>query len=207
MRRRLVVAAWCGILLAMPSLVRAGFPVPDPNHSDVPACLLACPQGDAPYTVVIRDFAGGTIAGAFVALDFSNCPAFVHCHGTDPGTHYDDANHRAGAVTNAIGIATLNLAMGGTCPGGQVKVYADGVLMRTVAYVSPDLDGDQDVDGDDDALMQSKLGSADPVADLDCSGQVTAQDAQILTTHLGHVCDGATRARPYRWGELKLLYR
>jgi hypothetical protein len=57
------------------------------------------------------------------------------------------------------------------------------------------------------ALLEAKLGQADPTGDFDGDGVVTAADVAALEAHVGHACQVATRVAPSTWGRLKLLYR
>jgi hypothetical protein len=111
------------------------------------------------------------------------------------------------ASTNLLGVAELPIRLGGVCPDSLVAVYDEGVLLGRRSVVSPDQNGDEIVDAADLALLQAKLGLADPTGDFDGDGIVTAADVTLLQAHMGHACSAATPARPTSWGRLKLIYR
>ena len=91
-------------------------------------------------------------------------------------------------------------------------MFADGVLLKTYALASPDQDGDGgvvSVIGNDDPIFASKLGTADPTADFDCSGGlVDDQDQFLFFFHHSHSCLGfVDPVKRGSWGRLKSHYR
>ena len=183
--------------------------VPSPANSTVPPCFVACPAGDVSYTVVVRDIASNPVTGSTVELDFSACPAFPVCTGCCADVTIDPQNHRVRKVTNASGIATFVLKMGGVCGGQRMRVFADGVMLSSgVAVASPDQDGNLFVDAGDALHVYGLIGSHDASADFDCDGTVTQADYDWMTSHHGgHSCENAVPASPRSWGVLKLIYR
>lgn len=190
--------------------------VPSAANSTVPTCLVACPLGDIPFTVVVRDLANNPVVNSVVVLDFSTCAAAYLC--TVPGTQPDPYTVNLGArtitmVSDATGTANFPLRVGGVCAAGTVRVFADGVLLGTRALASPDQDGNGYVyvhvfqPQNDGTLFVPKLGTSDPTADFDCNGTVTGSDETILYAHLDHACEGVVAAKRSSWGSVKSFYR
>lgn len=193
--------------LIHPAVSRAS--VPSPSNSEVPACLAACPAGDMVIVIVVRDIAGNPIANSTVWLDFSACPAFTICtpEPTDPYI-YDAPTRTVRATTDASGTVRFPLRAGGVCgTANGVSVFADGVFLAGRTLASPDQNGDQIVDGADDAIVNGKLGTPDPTADFDCDGMVTAADVGVVQSHYPHACVEPTSAGVRSWGSVKIIYR
>jgi hypothetical protein len=178
--------------------------VPSPATSTHDPCFVVCPLADITYHVTVRDVAGIPIVNSTVVLDFSQC-GFVHCQVQPSGIVVNDVAHTMSTLTNASGVASFPLAMGGCCP--SVLISADGVLLATVSMTSPDQDASLLVNGVDNALVTAQVGTANGCADLDCSGTVTATDVAIVVAHNGHSCTGVVPTRPQSWGTLKTIYR
>src|SRR5262249_24563110 len=149
--------------------------VPSPANSTLPACMVLCPFGDIPFTVVVRDLANVPLNNSIVVLDFSGCPAAHLCEpfGGFPYTT-DLVARRLSKATDASGRVTFPAHVGGRGPAGCGKVFAEWVLRRSSALASPDQDGSgftyNIADTADLPLITAKLGTADPTADLDCDG-------------------------------------
>ena len=202
-----LIALAAGLLLSSPSVATSG--VPDPFNSTVPQCLLGCPAGDFTITIVVRDLAANPVAGSTVQLVFSACAAFTVCPPL-PGDGYTWAagTRTISAVTNASGTVNLKLRAGGVCATvGGVSVYADGVFLGGRTFASPDQNGDLFVNLVDQGIANGKLGAADPTADFDCDGVVTAADLGVVGAHQGHSCEGPTPTHRNTWGSVKILYR
>jgi hypothetical protein len=174
----------------------------------VPDCLTFCPTGDMTVRVVVRDFASNPVAGALVQLDFSACPAFVHCDrvASDPYT-YDDANRRVLRTADMNGVADFPVRMGGVCAAQTVKVFAGGVQIHLCSLASPDQDGDLVVNATDAGIIAGKNGSNDSTGDFDCDHVVSDLDVAVVGAHLRHACDLPTRLQHKSWGKLKMIYR
>lgn len=183
--------------------------VPDPANSEVPACLAACPAGDLVIVIVVRDFNNIPIENSSVVIDFSECPAFIICPPSKSDPYiYDDVSRTVRVLTDASGAARFPLRAGGVCgTANGVFVFADGVLLANCTFASPDQDGNLSVSAADLAIANGKLGAADPTADFDCDGTVTAADISVVQSHLFHDCTGVTPTRPRSWGSIKVLYR
>jgi hypothetical protein len=203
----------CGIIalavvasIVHPGNATAGFPVPSPANSSLPPCIATCPLGDLPIQVVVRDFSNVPIVNSVVQLDFCACSGAHFCPPA-PGDGYLFATPCAvQAVTNAFGVVTFSLHLGGSCTG-LVTIYADGVVLGTRHYASTDQNGDLAVDNTDVGILTAKLGGSDPSGDLDCSGFVQPPDLTILLAHQGHLCSLATGLKQTYWGGLKIRYR
>lgn len=194
----------CVAVFAPPA--RAG--VPSAANSYVEPCMVMCPNGDIPFTVIVRDLANNPINGASVVLDFSNCPAAFICPAV-PGDPYNvnPASRTIRMFTGADGRVTFPARVGGTC--NDVKIFANGVLIAGRTLASPDQDGSGIVDpGIDGALFAAKLGGFDATADYNCNFGVDAGDQVIQTAHRNHVCTGiVVPTRTSTWGAVKLHYR
>lgn len=183
--------------------------VPSAANSTVPACLSACPLGDMPITIVVRDIASNPVGFSQVVLEFANCPGFYLCPiaSNDPYTGIPGDPTAVRAFTNSAGSVTFPLRAGGGCAANTVNVFADGVLLAQRAFSSPDQNGDGVVLSADQALLAAKVGGSDPTGDLDCSGTVTAADQTIAGQHGSHSCNGIVNPVQRRsWGMLKAHY-
>jgi len=198
-------------LLAMVIALSFSGPAPDvlgtpsPGDSTVPACLVFCPLGDSTTVIVVRDNAHNAIMNAYVTLDFSACPVFVHCPSSPPYV-FDDAAKTVSASTGLDGVVRFQLEMGGVCPSATVKVRADGILLRECSLASPDQDGDLLVSLGDAAIAGTKEGTADATADFNCDGVVGSDDVAVVDSHFGHLCDQVTPSHPRSWGSVKIRY-
>jgi hypothetical protein len=201
-------------LLMMLGTGPAAAAVPSVANSTVPPCLVACPFGDIPFDVVVRDLANNPVANSSVVIDFSECPAAFIC--TAPGSQPDPYTVNLPARTiqlfsNASGLAHFPLRVGGGCGANTVRVFADGVLLGQRALASPDQDGDgftSNILNNDFAIFTAKLGTSDPTADLDCDSDVDADDQQIFFTHASKTCQGfVDAAHRSSWGHVKSHYR
>ncbi|MEQ1832256.1 MAG: hypothetical protein ABL977_04310 [Candidatus Eisenbacteria bacterium] len=207
MRAWLLVVGLMTAIALSAEPVRAG--VPSAAFSYVDPCMVLCPNGDLPFTVIVRDLANNNLNGVSVVLDFSASPGTFICPAV-PGDPYlvNPLAMTLRMFTGADGRVTFPARVGGTGP--DVKVFANGVLIAVRALASPDQDGNGIVDpGIDGALFAAKLGHFDPTADYDCS--VTNNDAAdqaIQTAHRNHACSGiVVPTRTTTWGTLKLHYR
>lgn len=204
---RLAALVLLGAVLAHPGPAVAG--VPDPNNSTVPQCLTACPDGDMPFTIVVRDLNSTPLGGVNVVLDFTACPDFTVCalKPTDPYL-WNPATRQVSAGTNAAGSVTFPIRAGNLCDTAHgVLVFASGVMLAGRTMASPDQNGDQLVDGVDDAIVTGKVGLPDPTADFDCDGTVTLADVGVVQAHFHHACIEPTKAESRSWGGVKIIYR
>lgn len=200
------------LLAAAASLATAA--VPSPVNSTLPACMVLCPLGDIPFTVIVRDLANNPVAGSSVVISFEGCPNSVHVCPQLPSDPYDvnPALPSLRMFADASGSVTFPARVGGTGPAGCAAVFADGVLMRNYALASPDQDGDgltSNLLNTDHLIFNAKLGTADPTADMDCSGGVVdGADQVIYFLHGAQSCLGFIDAVHRRtWGSVKSHYR
>jgi hypothetical protein len=207
---RFATLAFAGGLLAAALAPPAMAAVPSPVNSTFPHCLVTCPFGDMHVVVTVRDIANNPVAGASVVFDFSDCAGAFLCPQM-PGYPYD-VNVGARTIrmfTDAAGTADIPLHVGGFCGAGSVRLFANGIFFTSYALASPDQNGDGVVNGVYDlALFTAKLGTTDPTADFDCSGNVDAGDTAIFNQHAAHACDGIVLPTERRsWGSVKQHYR
>jgi hypothetical protein len=203
-RYPLLLAALLLMTFANPALAS----VPSPANSNVPDCLITGPGGNFAFPVTVRDIAFIPISNSNVVIDFTGCSAVVPCPvGANDGYIYDAGTHTIRAFTGAGGLVTFKFRAGGGCSGAVVRVFADGVLLKSVRIASVDQNGDLSVDGADVAADHAKIGTADLSGDVDCSGGVDATDESIVALHVGTSCTHPTESRRGTWGSLKTIYR
>ena len=188
--------------------------IPSPANSTLPPCLVLCPLGDIPFTVIVRDIANNPVAGSSVVISFAGCPDSAFVCPQRPNDPYvvNPGVPSIQMISDASGKVTFPARVGGSGPVGCAAVFADGVLLRNYALASPDQNGDGVVIalfGPDLPVFSAKLGTADPTADFDCSGgPVNAADQFIFDQHTSHACDGIVLPATRRtWGTLKSHYR
>ena len=199
------------LLLAVAVPAFAGVPAPPPASS-LPFCFVACPMGDIPFTVTVRDIAMNPVVGSTVVLDFSQCPGAYFCEFPPPPYNLDPQARLISGTTDATGKISFPLHVGGICGAGGVRVFADGVLMKSYALASPDQNGDgfnaNLLNGSDDALFIPKVGTNDHTADFDCNGTVDEVDEGLYNYHSTQSCDGyVDPVRKSSWGRVKSIYR
>ncbi len=177
---------------------------PIPFNSYVAPRLVSCPAGDSTFVVIVRDIAGNPwLDACCVEVHLCGCGGYrLSQAGTHPYT-VDASGCVAYAQQNLQGYALFPFAGGGLCPGDTVFVVADGIVLRQVlAVASFDQNGDLAVTQADVAIVQSKVGTADPSADFDGDGMVTAADVALVQAHLGHAAPdavtGVAPPGPYR---------
>ena len=205
-------APLAALLLLAASFSPARAAVPSAANSTTPNCIAACPMGDMPTIVTVRDVANNPIAGSTVVLDFSSCPGAFICTTPHPDPYiYDPAARTIRMVTNASGVVNFPLRVGGGCANG-VRIFADGVLLKQCSLASPD----QTANGmvvcfaidTDCTVFAAKLGGADPTADFDCDGDVDAADQFTMNQHTSHACEGIVDpVHRDSWGRVKAFYR
>jgi hypothetical protein len=209
---RFATLAFAGGVLAAALAAPAPAAVPSAANSTFPRCLVTCPFGDIHVVVTVRDLANNPVAGASVVFDFFDCTGAFLCP-QRPNYGYD-VNVGARTIrmfADAAGQADFPLHVGGVCGAGNVRLFADGVLFTSYALASPDQNGDGVVIalfGTDLPTFNAKLGTTDPTADFDCSGNVDAGDTIIFNQHVAHACDGIVLPTEHRsWGSVKQHYR
>jgi hypothetical protein len=178
------------LLLALPSSAQVR--IPDPATSTVPPCLTICPSGDRVFSVVVRDIDQAPMSFATVTIDLSNCADAVIalCEDCAQTNNYDPVTRRIVRYADVAGVATFQLCGSVYCPSSVnwALVSANGVGLRISSFVTTDLDGDLDVDGQDVVIVTSAQGGSLPPADQDCSGTIDGADVAIVEAHGGHGC-------------------
>jgi hypothetical protein len=204
--RSLFAALLLTIALAVPAFAM----VPSPATSYVDPCLRVCPAGDMNFHVVVRDPASNPVANSTVMIDLCACPGVVLCPPIGNEGYSIFNGCQVVAFTSVSGFADFQLRAGGTCSGGPVNVYADGVLLATLTAVSsPDQNGDASVTATDQGILAATKmnGPYDRTADFNCSAGLDPGDQLILDSHLGHSCAAVVPTRPSSWGRVKTIYR
>jgi hypothetical protein len=186
--------------------------IPSPPNSSVDPQLLLCPYDIIPFVVIVRDLSHNPVANSSVQLDFTGCAADPAYPGTIPTNLCPSVvPQMTTLITDASGRVEFHLKAGGTCPGAQTRIFADGILLAQRTVASPDQDGNLVVIGQDAAILVAKemSGVYDATADLDGDGDTNndAGDYAVYDAHSGHGCDAITPALPRSWGSLKIRYR
>ncbi len=171
------------LVVAAPATGQIGVPSP-PNSS---VCLVVCPRGNAISTIVVRDALDNPIPGSVVVVDFAGAPGLRDCNGAPLV--------RALGTTNLSGVLTLQLHASGKASGGGA-VFADGIPIASSAPVAgTDQNGDGVVDHHDAQMVAQAIGGNDRSADLDCDGQITFADVQLVQQHTGDSCPGTVHTQ------------
>ena len=160
--------------------------------------------------LLLPDGTGPTLeeCGATITVQLWRCPgepwALVGLPAQDVWLEPPETGNLAFCAPGAIadgptdeqGITTISRALaGGGAASGQMLVYGGGSLFRVegLQFVSPDLDGDLDVDLADVALFATDFRSGDPTgvgarSDFDFDGRLDLRDFAILAMALGTGC-------------------
>jgi hypothetical protein len=167
------------VLLAATPVV-AG--VPSPGNSTVPDVLTMVGKGSDgsvdpgyPFTVVVRDFIGIPMPFSVVVLDFSGIPDLWICSDQDdPNVVVNCATNTIAGVTDFDGMVTFHVAGGadniGRTPGPlgpALRVFAEGVMLRTVRAAAFDQIGFDGLDPNDISSWLSDAFSGEPYARSD----------------------------------------
>ncbi len=188
----LCVVTTLALLLAAP--VRGS--IPDPGECTVPPRIVSCPAGDDSFVVITRRADAGLWCDGPVNVHLGSCPGYrLSAVGNHPYT-VDAAGTASIGPCNYGTASAFPFAGGGVCPGDSVLVDVVGIYLRYVTVASFDQNGDLMVDHTDAAIVESKLGTADPTADFDGDGIVTSMDLALLQQHLGHHAPDATTGVP-----------
>lgn len=197
-------------LLVLAALVpgTASAKPPSPANSSWPPFIVVCPSGDMSVVVVARDLANNPLPGEPVEIDWcDSCATIIAPCTPDTGgglEHLSDCHVRA--WTDDWGTVVFRLHAGGPCPAGVLLVAGDLPFGR-LPVMSPDQNGDGQVDAFDRAAWESAALVQDPRGDLDGSGVVDAADEVILDHHAGHGCTATVPVAHRTWGTLKVQYR
>lgn len=183
-----------GLLVNGPAL--AGFPLPDPTTSVIPACVMvvgndgtfADPIGT--FSVIVNDAGGFPIAGIPVTVSFLGCPYIGICPvQLFPGIFAVDCPGKSvTAITNAVGVATFSIMGAATpvpCPaegpGCAVISAAPGFVLGTTSVAALDLGGGPGLSGIDlsEWLGGYFCGLGGARLDYDCDGSVGGGDLSL----------------------------
>ena len=207
MRSLIVVCLAVTAVMAIPDRT-ARAKIPNAALSTVTQPMVACPAGDIPFTTIMHNVADLPCSYVWVSVSFECASIRFPPAMGDEGYEVSTDPPVLGALGDLNGEKTFAIRAGGTCEASTVRIYGDGVLVAVRALASPDQDGNFGVGVDDLVVAQSKLGTADPTADFDGDGTVTAADLDFLRAHFGHHAPGmATPVASRSWGTLKLTYR
>jgi hypothetical protein len=191
--------------LACAAPARAGVPLP--QFSTIDPRLVLCPAGDIAFHVVPRR---GLlpVPGAMLVVDFCSASGWIFATTGQPSSAFMQSDPcRPATYADANGLATFAWKAGGTTSDSTVTLSVDGVPFGQRFLASPDQNGDLLVNAADEAILASKLGTADPSADFDADGVVTETDRAILRAHLGHAAELPTAVAASSWGRIKALRR
>jgi hypothetical protein len=154
--RKAAVLAACGVLFGAAAAF-AG--VPSPANSTIPARInlvgvnaSALPDSVpqfAKVSVTVRDLANNPIANSSVVLDFNGDASDVRFGDTQPylGVTANCGTRTVSKLTDATGVASFVVVGGGKAIVGAPhaplagKIYADGVLLGSLAVGIYDQDG------------------------------------------------------------------
>jgi len=205
MKRRLLLtvlsAFTASLVINLPSVAQACAGIPNLEHSTVSTqggVLLACPSGDGPrlediggtVSITVRSMCPGwpgplPIAGIPATDIWLWSDGLVLCGGS--------SSSNADGPTDSEGQTTISgpVASGGYA--GTIHVVVMGILLGelpTLTIVSPDIDGDLQVDLVDlAAFAVAYTGAFDPRADMDGNGLLDLRDLSLFAAHWQHVCD------------------
>jgi hypothetical protein len=205
-RSRFLLAAALAAALTLPASAQAGPAFP--WWSTIDPRLVLCPAGDVAFHVIPRRLVT-PVAGAMLSVVFCDASGWVFDAARQPAEilFFPGSPCAPYVYADASGLATLALKAGGTTTDSTVALYVDGVPFGRRFLSSPDQNGDLVVNAADEAILVSKLGTADLSADFDADGVVTEADRAFLRSHLGHAAELPTAAASETWGRLKIRYR
>jgi hypothetical protein len=205
------IASCAIIFLCGPAIAGA----PCAACSSVPACILACPQGDVADTIVVQNAWGNPSTGYAVVLSFDQCPGFSLCPSSPPMSYTILSPTSIQVITDIQGRAIFALQAIGSCTGAvRIAVLirntqlmlTDGTNHPLSSLVSVDQDGNGIVTSADQQILAAH-GATDTLGDLNCDGTHNAADMAVLMAHMGHQCPtSAVPAHGATWGSVKVRY-
>ena len=202
-----LVSTLAAILVAASASAGTGIA---PANSTVPTAIrLVGADGTTPdaaagqFTIVVRDLAYNTKPNVVIVVDFSQCPDMELCADQlDANATMMCAQKYVRKITDSQG--QVQFAILGSSHGPadesmafeQVRVFAGGVLLGTLAASAFDLDGAGGVGANDLSAWLADFGSGlKPTrSDYDASGDIGAGDLSIW---LGvYAAGGSTQSCP-----------
>src|SRR5262245_41366873 len=174
--------------------------VPDPRNCVAEPVLVTAPSGGFVYHVTLRDGTNQPISGGSAVLDFNSAPGLLICEELDP-----DHDRRIVGTSNASGLVTFAVRVGGNGGVGTLEVLAGGWVIASVSVRTMDFDGDMDVDSADRPAFAALMGTSGPAGDFDQDGTVDSADQAIFDSRLGGSCTQLD-AIPLSWGVIKHRY-
>ena len=193
------------LLIGVVLLLRAGQGVaggPSATTSTVPAHITLVgsrdgePDASSAFTVVARDLFGDPKNGCSVVIDLSDCAELSLCADQlDAGATVNCAAKTTRKFTNVLGEVSFILLGSARGRGnavtspGLAKIYADGMLLRSVAVSAFDLDGSNGVGINDLSVWLSDFGApGHPTfarSDFDGNGTLGINDLSVWLTAFG----------------------
>jgi len=142
------------------------------------------------FKVRVLDFANNPVLSSAVDLRFSDCAGVRLCADQPDSTLHvvSCSPFEVIAITNFDGYATFHLVGSSSglpsapcAPAGCLRVYADGVLLRTVSVATPDLNGANGVDPADLSIWLDLYfrGGGCTAGDLNGSGALDPGDLSM----------------------------
>ena len=138
----------------------------------------------------MRDLANNPLVGAVVTIELLSCPDLDICADQlDPGVRVNCTAKTIQKFANELGQVSFTLLGGGN--GGQaattaaaVRIFANGVLLRTARFATYDLDGLGGVGAGDLSVWLSDFGSGTTWSrsNFDGDGNLGAFDLSMWLT-------------------------
>lgn len=180
--------------------------LPSQANSTIPRCIMTTPSGVFVATFDFRDANNNPMPEVTLVLDYEGCDSFVLC-APAPDDSVSLAERTITTESDLHGRVRVRLRAGGGGADRGFHVLANGMSFGIIPIAPADRNGDLVVDGADLAMLEARIGEADPSADLNGDGAVDAADATLLQSQFGATCDAQTPARTSTWGTLKAFYR
>ena len=186
------------MLLVLPLAAQAGDPDPDNSYAEWRDTAggsgkpLICPSGDGSYVfVILRDSGGLPVIGRYVTLDTAPVYGCSACRDTILCEGYTDSSGEVIFVIRNGWDRSGNTS----CCDIWSAVHSNEVEIRFIdsgahddvrKTVSVDLNGDCDVNDDDETIFLSDYGSSACRSDFDADGWVGMGDWVVFSGHYGH---------------------
>lgn len=163
-----------------PVLVGSSFPDCggfDCSYSYTDPAFVACPGGDSPFQVYLRDALGyPLVCFDDIWVEFQGCEDLVLCPDEPGGTMLQPYG-----PSDEEGIVRFSLAAGNCTPGCEATVRTSRCDIGTVPVRSVDINGNLVVELSADYDSSS-------CNDYNDDGEIDYADMAIFSAHLGHNC-------------------